>query len=227
MRYRIVFVLMIVHHICMAQAKDSILYFPTYGKIDSDFVPTGYDLFTTAAGDLDGDKISDLVLIVEKRLWDDTIQLPENSLPERVLLVLLKTGDRYKLVSKSETVIFGRESAGGWGDPFAEMKIENGVLIVSQAKLTGAAFSCTRKFRYQNKDMYFIGLTSGGWDSNNQCPDGFANSDYEDINFVTGSRYRKKISSNCKVLMDKKDKITPKPLVKLDDFIGEYTESYR
>jgi len=107
-----------------------------------------------------------------------------------------------------------KRCGGAFGDPFNDISITAGVLTVDHFGGSNWKWSFNHKFRYQNDDFYLIGKTSNSYFGGHDCDklNDFASTNFEDINYITGDRTRKKISDDCKLLLDKKDKIKTTPL---------------
>ncbi len=220
-KWLIILLLSVVTH--NAFAKDNFRRLvPERGNSFKDFIPKGYDTISfgqgIAIGDLNKDGFDDIVLVLkdveaEKKLDGGGI---------RPLVILFKEKDYYRLMSIAIDVVMCKDCGGALGDPFVGAFIKNNVLTVSHYGGTAWRWSIDTKFRYQNGDFYLIGKTKNSFwimadcDENADIEDGARS--YEDINYVTGDRARRKTSENCKVLLDKKDKIKIKPLIKMVDF---------
>jgi hypothetical protein len=203
---------------CIAQDNNEVLsHIPKTGKSPKEFIPKGYDTLWVANGDMNKDGISDRAMVLKDVREDTAAMGSDINGANRLLVVLFKTSTGWELAAESADIIMCKACGGVFGDPFALMGITNGVLTIDHYGGSAWRWSYTHKFRYQNGDFFLVGKTRNSfWDVKN-CEDlgEMAGTDYEDINFVTGSRERKKISEDCKLLLDKKDKIAIKPLLKL------------
>ena len=194
---------------------------PATGKTTRSFILAGYDTIMTVTGDMNKDSIADYAMVLKsvkeekERTIDDTTELPR-----RILLLLFKNEAGYSLAAKTDQAIMGKEDGGIFGDPFESIGIAKGVLTVQHYGGSAWRWAYTHKFRYQNTAFYLIGQTSNNYWNVKMCDKlkEFAGTDFEDINFVTGSYVTKKISENCKLLENKKGRRVVKPLVKLEEF---------
>ncbi|MBC3541713.1 hypothetical protein ACFSC6_01710 [Rufibacter sediminis] len=137
--------------------------FTPSGKNSAAFVPPNWFVKDSAQGDLNGDKIPDLALVVEMK---DTIQelRPDHSTnlgSPRVLLLLLKEPSTglYKLAFQNDTFILRYGEGGMELDPYGDLSIRNRVLEVMFQFVRG---SDSYKFRYQQNEFMLIGATSSG-----------------------------------------------------------------
>lgn len=196
-------------------------------KADSylQYIPRGYRVLQKADGDLNKDGKTDIALTVSRRRMSDTC---EQCTYERMLIVLLKEAKKgYELLSVNPNVIMCSHCGNVGRDPFVEVKIEKSDLVVEQATGGGSSWTSTRIFRYMDKDLYLAHVTHNKWYENKFCDSLDDNADLEhvDKDLVTGERYRKTISMNCKLLVDERDSVEVKPLVRFDRYIGRYFDS--
>lgn len=135
---------------------------PTAQSLNA-FIPHDWFLKDSASGDLNGDRLSDIALVIE---YKDTIQerRPDGEVNQgspRILAVLLndaKTG-QYKLFLQNNTFIIRYGEGGMDPEAYGDVSISKGILEVFVSFLRGNA---SYKFRMQNGDLYLIGGSSGG-----------------------------------------------------------------
>jgi len=187
---------------------------PGTGRSLSDFIPKGCDTLATATGDLNKDGKNDLVLAIY-----DTAE-NTNMDAARMLVILFKTDEGYTLKVKSDQLLLCKGCGGVFGDPFNGIEISKNVLTVSHYGGSAWRWSYIRKFRYQKDEFCLIGKTDYSYWDVKHCDkyDEFAGTEFEETNFVTGDHVVKKISENCKMLANKKNKVKIKPLVKLVNY---------
>ena len=92
------------------------------------FIPKGYELLDEgiATGDLNKDGQMDVALALHSPANEEND--PE---AERLLLVLLRTLNGYKLAGKSSSVLMCKGCGGIFGDPWQSISIDKGILSVS------------------------------------------------------------------------------------------------
>ncbi len=222
MKVRIIILTMLLSSrlYCMAQNEKEVLSnIAKTGKTITSFIPSGYDTIATAKGDLNKDGRDDIVMVLyDKR--DDTVSIGAEGY-SRLLIVLFKTDEGWSVAIKSANIIMCKTCGGVYGDPFNQIDIKNGIITIDHYGGSNWRWAYTNKFRYQDGDFYLIGVTKDSYSvfGGKGCDDiGSANRDFEDINLITGQRMLLKTSEDCKVELEKKDKIKKKPLVKLADY---------
>ena len=152
--------------------------FPKKANKIEDFIPKGWKSIIIKKGDLNKDKIDDVVLIIEKndpknlKKNEESYQTsPENHNP-RIILVLFKDkNSKYVLVTKNdkgfiispgeayESGLQNLESPDFDNDLSKSVTIKNNTLrIFTLADYIKYATSTTYIFRYQNNRFELIGL---------------------------------------------------------------------
>ena len=157
--------------------------FPQKASKVEDFIPKGWKKLIIEKGDLNKDKIDDVVLVIEKndpknfKKNEESYQTsPENYNP-RIILVLFKDkNSKYALVAKNdkgfiispgeayESGLQNLESPDFDNDLSKSITIKNNTLrIFTLADYIKAATSTTYIFRYQNNKFELIGLEYKYW----------------------------------------------------------------
>ncbi|GAA4459914.1 hypothetical protein GCM10023093_01770 [Nemorincola caseinilytica] len=178
-----------------------------------------------ANGDLNGDGKGDIALAVGRLRISDTC---ERCAYERLVIVIKGAAKKgYELLAVSPHVIMCSRCGNAGRDPFVCVKIEKNDLIVEQETAGGSSWTCTRTFRYIDKDLYLAHLTHNKWYDHGYCDSLDDNRDMEhtDLDLITGRRYRKTISLNCELIADDVDSVEVRPLIRLERYIGRYFDS--
>lgn len=127
-------------------------------------VPKNYALIEKVSGDLDKDGINELVMAFDiQKLEKDGENKESNDSFEgvpRELRIYKKKNKQWILWQKSNQALYGSRDGGMMGDPFEEMKIENGILHISQSGGSSWKWGHTDKYRYQDGEFLLIGYTS-------------------------------------------------------------------
>ena len=151
-----------------------------------------------ATGDLNRDGLPDVALVLAPP-GEDTVALGSGAeqLPPRLLLVLLRApGGGYRLAARTARVVLGKGD-GGCYDPFGQLSIERGVVVLDQVGGGSQRWWITSKFRCQQGRFYVIGETTGTAESYQPCP----NETSEDANFITGICKSTTTTSTCEELV--------------------------
>lgn len=127
-----------------------------------EFIPTGYVLFSSVDGDLDGDGVPDKVLMVKAT---DKAGFEMNEFGERVdrnrrgIIVLFKKNNMYELALKNINCFASENEDGGvYYAPELSLEINKGNLYIHYAHGRYGYWKYT--YRYRNSDFYLIGYDS-------------------------------------------------------------------
>ena len=140
--------------------------YPSFNKnintID-ELLLSNWFLKDSAAGDLNGDDVPDLVAVVE---WKDTIEelRPDKTVnlgSPRILLIFFKNSQTgtFDLVLQHNTFIIRYGEGGMDPEGYGKVSIKNNVLDIYYSLMHGLA---DYKFRYQQNDFYLIGAMNSG-----------------------------------------------------------------
>ena len=211
----------LVNTVSAKAQKEVLSNIPLSGKTPEVFIPKGYEMMDEgrAEGDLNKDGRADIVLALRN---PQTERL--NSDSKRLLIVLLKTIDGYRLAGKSLKVLLCHECGGVHGDPFAAVAVTNGVLTVDHYGGSSWKWTTTEKFRFQNDHLYRIGTTTDYYWSLEDCNGkgiGDAGRRYKDTNWITGQEDIIERTDDCKLIKNIKHKIKVRPLVRLEDYVNK------
>lgn len=119
----------------------------------TNFIPSGYKMVYKTEGDLDGDKIDDIVLVVERK---------ENFKGDRNVIVLLKKNKIYELDKISKTV-FPPKYYSDYSNSYEKtyylenINIANCELIIDLIG-QGPLPNNTSKFKYFNEELLLISI---------------------------------------------------------------------
>ena len=175
--------------------------FPEKANKVEEFIPKGWKKLIVKKGDLNKDKIDDIVLVIEK---NDSINIKKSestyeasvvhNFNPRIILVLFKDKDsQYNLVAKNEDgfiVSEGRSYEEGFeklaspnNDKLSDsIAIKNNILhIYTYFEATRSYNSTEYIFRYQNNRFELIGLES----NSNGASGGYVENSNYSFNFST------------------------------------------
>ena len=138
---------------------------PKSGKSINDFVPKDWETVGKAAGDLNGDKIEDCALVIKAKFSkflnkNDGLGSETFDTNPRILVILFKDKDGYKIAKQSNTFIVAPDSPTNT-EPFQDVKIKNGVLELSFELFSSAGSwsmtSASYRFKFRNGEFVLIG----------------------------------------------------------------------
>lgn len=202
-----------------APAQSKVLsQIPEYGNRLADFIPAQYDTLAVVYGDLDKDGKDDAALALH-HVKEDAYDMDAE--PTRLLLVLLKGKAGYRVAGKSATALMCRHCGGIYGDPYASIDIQKGVLSVTHYGGSNWRWSIEEKFRYQSGAFVLIGTTTDSYFSGSDCGGegvGDAGRKFKDTNWITGEQHVIERKDDCSLVKDKRQKINKGPLVKLEAY---------
>ncbi|MFD0940998.1 hypothetical protein [Pedobacter boryungensis] len=156
----------------------------TYPKLNTQgtdiraFTPANWKVIDTAFGDLNNDKVEDLVFvlefnnpIIEKRAYGDgETELIKEFQKPRILAVYFKNArsNNYKFAMQNNNFILRSQEGGELGEPFKNLTIENNSLNLAFEGGSNWRWKLNYQFKYQNKDWVltqanniYYNITSG------------------------------------------------------------------
>ena len=177
------------------------------GKEIKDFIPANWELKDSSAGDLNGDHIPDLALVIEYKETINELR-PDSSFHKARPLILLiffrDSSGPYDLILQNNTVI-SRDGEGGWDrSSFGKAVISNQILSLTFDIERGSSMY---KFRYQKGNFYLIGA--------DEVTSGHGEATYTEVNFLT--RKEKDTWADGEHIKIKWRTILPGHLIKLKD----------
>lgn len=159
-------------------------------------------------GDLNKDGIPDIAAIIEKKTTGEEA-------PPRALLIAFGHKDNsYTLSIIADKVILRADEGGVWGDPFENLSIDRGSVVISDYGGSNWRWYNKYRFRYQDNDWYLIGATMGSYFTGTTTRE---NADEEDYNLLTGDYIIRTTGEDGKVKITKGNR-GKKKLVKMSDF---------
>ncbi|HEX5708912.1 MAG TPA: hypothetical protein VFX96_16550 [Pyrinomonadaceae bacterium] len=128
------------------------------------FVPSGWRLLGSAEGDLNADGRADLALA----LAHDAEQSDPGDIwqePRLLVIALREANGKLRRSAVSQEAVMCRGCGGVFGDPFADMRIERGALVVDHYGGSRDRWSFVDRFRYDGGRWVHIGATERHMDS--------------------------------------------------------------
>ncbi|ETT45559.1 hypothetical protein MKZ07_29705 [Paenibacillus sp. FSL P4-0338] len=164
-----------------------------------------------AKGDLNKDGVSDLAMVIEKN------SVKDEASPRSLLIAFGGKNNKYTLSIIAKNVILRADEGGVWGDPFDSLTIDRGSVLVSDYGGSNWRWYNKYRFRYQDKDWFLIGYTSGSYFTGATTID---QADEDDINFLTGQFIERRTDEQGHTTT-KKGTQRKKPLIRLKEFNSE------
>ena len=130
-------------------------------------VPVGWraDTGMLIEEDLNRDGRPDAVLVISNGAFDAT-GAGESTIVKHVLVLALR-GDDGKLLRSivNDAVVLDGDEGGAFGDPFEDLSVEHGVVVIMHYGGSRDRWGYTHRYRYQNGQWMLIGLSFGNTDS--------------------------------------------------------------
>lgn len=117
-------------------------------------IPDNYSVVDSVSGDLDKDSIAELVVAYNMGPENDI-----NGVPRELIIYKLKN-NKWIEWKKSDQALYGSRDGGMMGDPFGEIEIKKGILLISQNGGSSWKWGFTDKYRFQDGEFYLIGYSS-------------------------------------------------------------------
>lgn len=154
---------LLAHALLVAQPAVPAL--PAAGRTAEAFVPKGWKVLGRAEGDLNQDGRPDAVLVLASRLEDTDQEDPhdeDEAVAQRPLLVLLREADgTLRRAALHPDLVLCKRCGGVFGDPFAEVAVQRGAIVLSHYGGSSERWSHVHRFRLQDGGWFLIGRTSG------------------------------------------------------------------
>jgi hypothetical protein len=190
----------------------------TKNKSDNDIkgitslIPSGWHVLqkddgklAIAEGDLNKDGIADKAFVTEESKELDS--------PRNLLIVFGNKDNAYTLSIKAEKAILSGYEGGGFGDPFDNIQVDRGSILLKFFGGSSTRWYSYYRFRYQDNGWYLIGATEG---SLVPIDDGTMDNVEDDYNLLTGDYIsRKLIDGKIKTIKGNRGK---KDLLNLNNF---------
>ena len=148
----------------------AVISFKTYSQSTiQSFIPAGYSILDSASGDMNNDKIKDLILILKNN--NESI---ENNYDEliRPLLILHGTkNNKYTLFAKNDSVVLCSRCGGAFGDPYEGMTIKNNYFSIEHYGGSNWRWTKIITFKYNEKLKKYILYKDAGASFHTSAPD--------------------------------------------------------
>ncbi len=192
------------------------------------FIPKGWHILekydkkpALAAGDLNKDGIADKAFVIEQSIKGEGSSKYALNAPRHLIIVFGQKNHTYKLSIKAKQAILLACEGGGYGDPFDDIEVDRGSVLLKFFGGSGERWYMDYRFRYQNNGWYLIGATEGSLVDIN----GEMDSVEDDYNLLTGDYISKKlVNGKIKTIKGNRGK---RKLVNLKDFVVSWENKSR
>lgn len=142
------------------QAKEPVLPdFPKSAPSSEAFVPKNWQVLSMAEGDLNGDKLIDRAMVIQKKSKKSS---------SRLLVVIFQSKKDWSLALISSKVILDSNSGGKSGDPFSGINIRSGILQIEHQGGTGLLWKYIHRYQFRKDGFYMIGKSNQEIDLHSQ-----------------------------------------------------------
>lgn len=122
----------------------------------SEFIPQGYEVLQQVKGNLNLDKIDDLIVVLKKK-GEDTLSSVETPVKRKLLILTGTTGNKYKLAAQNENVVCYYGYDANFIDAFVDMNIDSGQFSISHYGGFATRWARTITFKYdEGKKNWFL-----------------------------------------------------------------------
>lgn len=115
-------------------------------------LPAGYSIIGESSGDLNKDKIAEKVVVINT---DRNTDLGT----KREIHIYKIANNEWELWHRSIGAVLPSEHGGMMGEPFVDVKIENGTVTFEHFGGSRQKWKTIHRFRFQNNDWFLIGTT--------------------------------------------------------------------
>jgi hypothetical protein len=114
--------------------------------------PKSFKNIKEVKGDLDGDKEDELVVVYDTQKQDELGT-------QREIHVFKKEADKWNLLHKTQGPVLASKAGGMMGDPFDNISIENGAIVINHFGGAREKWGYTHRYRFQKDNWFLIGAT--------------------------------------------------------------------
>lgn len=120
-----------------------------------DLIPRQYQMIKEVYGDLNKDGVEEKVVVYNMTDKEDEV----NGV-DREVVIFRKNQQNWTVWHRSTKAVGNSKDGGMMGDPFEDIEIRNGVLLIRQSGGSSWKWAHTDKYRFQNNRFELIGYTS-------------------------------------------------------------------
>jgi hypothetical protein len=149
--------LMLGNFITGAQDPAMEITIPTSATEAPGFAPKGWEVEALKEADLNGDQINDAAIVIKRKTEKKEEGDPGSA--KRILVLAFRRNGMLERSALSDAAVLDTDEGGWREDPFQELKIESGVVIIEQSSGGTMQWSSTHRYRWQQNRWMLIGLT--------------------------------------------------------------------
>lgn len=165
------------------EVKRPALLVPQVANSVLDFAPAGWSVEKERIqeGDLNNDGRADAAFVLSNGGSSET--KPDEPAVVKHVLVLALRGSDNKLHRSmvSDSAVYDGDEGGAFGDPFDDLSIDHGVVVISHYGGSRQRWGFTHRYRLQDERWTLVGMNIGYMDSTN-----LEHYDNQDIDLLTG-----------------------------------------
>jgi hypothetical protein len=172
--------------LCAVHAHRLNIHIPDTTTTAKDFAPPGWEVAVVREGDLNGDNIPDAALVLQKDNYKEPDADDDYTFSKRLLVLAFRHNDKLTRTAVSDDAVLDSNEGGALGDPFQEVKIERGAVVITHYGGSRDRWGSTHRYRWQHHQWMLIGMTTTAEDAFNP-----AMKNETDTNLSTGLVVRK------------------------------------
>jgi len=117
----------------------------------SKFIPKNYSILNISKGNLDLDKIEDVIIVLKKD-GEDSLSSAEKPIKRKTLILIGQANGSYKLVAQHDNLVYYYNYDLNFKDAFVDIEIENGSFSISHYGGFVQRWGRSSEFKYNPKD---------------------------------------------------------------------------
>lgn len=117
----------------------------------SKFIPKNYSILSISKGNLNLDKIEDVILVLKKD-GEDSLSSAEKPIKRKTLILIGQANGSYKLVVQHDNLVYYYNYDLNFKDAFVDLNIENGSFSISHYGGFVQRWGRSSEFKYNLKD---------------------------------------------------------------------------
>lgn len=130
----------------------ALIWYPLLSWSQAKQVPARYQAIKEVQGDLDRDGKPEKIVV-----YNTAPDTAETGGVEREVVIYKQQGNQWKPWQRSRTAVGGSRDGGMMGDPFVDIEVKNGILLVYHWGGSRQKWNITDKYRFQNNQLELIG----------------------------------------------------------------------